>query len=102
MDGLGQRHQPVLVQHQLLQLATPGQQKQQVFTTLLCLSSPSSLCLALVCLPAETLWDQLQVVVGRHELGQAGEFADARWQAVKVQFVGVHVQLLQLGQLTDG
>lgn len=51
--------------------------------------------------PAESLWNKFQVVVSGHELGQAGEFADARWDPVKVQFVGVHVQLLQFGQLTD-
>lgn len=52
--------------------------------------------------PAESLWDKFQVVVSGHELGQAGKFADARWDPVKVQFVRVHVQLLQFGQLTDG
>lgn len=51
--------------------------------------------------PAESFWDKFQVVVGGHEFGEAGQFADAWWDPVKVQLVGVDVQLLQLGQLTD-
>lgn len=38
-------------------------------------------------LPAESLWDKFQVVVSSHELGKAREFANARWNPVKVQFV---------------
>lgn len=52
--------------------------------------------------PAEALGDQLQVVVGGHELLQAGQLANARGQPVEVQIVGVQVQLLQFGQLADG
>lgn len=52
-------------------------------------------------LPAESLWDKFQVVVSSHELGKAWEFANARWNPVKVQFVWVHVQFLKFGQLTD-
>lgn len=55
-----------------------------------------------VCLlPAETLRDKFQVVVSGHELSEAGEFAYAWWNPVKVQFVRVYIQLLQFGQLTD-
>lgn len=52
--------------------------------------------------PAEALGDELQVVVGCHELLQAGELADARGDPVEVQLVGIQVELLQLGQLADG
>lgn len=38
-------------------------------------------------LPAESLRDKFQVVVSGHELSEAGQFANARWNAVKVQFV---------------
>lgn len=54
------------------------------------------------CLPAQAFWDELQVVVGCHELLQVGELANARGDPVKVQLVGVQVHLLQFGQLTDG
>lgn len=52
--------------------------------------------------PAQAFWDELQVVVGGHELLQGRQFPDARGDAVKVQPVGIQVQLLQLGQLADG
>lgn len=52
--------------------------------------------------PAETLWDEFQVVISSHELGEAGQFAHTWWNSVKIQFVGVYVQLLQFGQLADG
>lgn len=56
-----------------------------------------------VCLlPAESLRDKFQVVVSGHELSEAGQFAHAWWDPVKVQFVRVYIQLLQFGQLTDG
>lgn len=52
--------------------------------------------------PAEALGEQLQVVIGSHELLQAGQLADARGQSIEVQVVRVQVQLLQLGQLANG
>lgn len=52
--------------------------------------------------PAESLRDEFQVVVSSHELSETGQFAYARWNAVKVQFVRVYIQLLQFGQFTDG
>lgn len=51
--------------------------------------------------PAESLWDELQVVVRSHELCEAGEFANAGRNPVEVQLVRVDVQLLQFRQLTD-
>lgn len=51
--------------------------------------------------PAEPLRDELQVVVSGHELSEARQFANAWWNSIKVQLVRVHVQFLQLGQLTD-
>lgn len=57
---------------------------------------------AVCSLPAQALRDELQVVVGCHELLKVGELANARGDPVEVQLVGVQVHLLQLGQLTDG
>lgn len=42
------------------------------------------------------------MVVGSHELGEAGQLAHARRESVEVQFVRIDIQLLQFGQLTDG
>lgn len=99
MDGFRQRHQPVLIQHQLLQFVAPKRHKTKHSE-----SVPTFLRRHRVCVyaaPAEALWDELQVVVGSHELRQAAEFAHARRKPVEVQFVRIHVQLLQLGQLAD-
>lgn len=52
-------------------------------------------------LPAQSLWDKFQVVVGSHELSEAGQFANARWNPIEVQFVRIYIQFLQFGQLTD-
>lgn len=52
--------------------------------------------------PAESLWNELQVVVSSHELNETGEFSNTRRNAVKVQFVGIDIQLLQFRELTDG
>lgn len=51
--------------------------------------------------PAEALRDKFQVVVSGHELSEVGQFANAWWNPVKVQFVRVYIQLFQFGQLTD-
>lgn len=103
MDGFGQRDEPVFVQHQLLQLATPGttdkQFEQRAATKYE--YQPKHKCKKCLCLPAESLWDELQVIVSSHEFCEAGQFADAGRNPVKVQLVGVDVQLLQFGQLTD-
>lgn len=53
-------------------------------------------------LPAQALGDELQVVVGCHELLKIGKLADTRGDPIKVKLVGVQVHLLQLGQLADG
>lgn len=60
-----------------------------------------SVCVRVLSSPAESLRDEFKVVVRCHELGEAGQFAYAWWNPVKVQFVRVYVQLLQLGELTD-
>lgn len=52
--------------------------------------------------PAESLRDEFQVVVSSHELGEAGQFAYARRNPVKVQLVRVYIELLQFRQFTDG
>lgn len=53
-----------------------------------------SICVFVCVLPAESLWDKFQVVVSGHELSEAGQFANAWWNPVKVQFVRVYIQLL--------
>lgn len=133
VDGLGQRDEPVFVQHQLLQLATPeatdrhnlnmrwqntkfaeaGRRSSKGAASLKSLW-PSGARAHLRCWkcrhegnvcagisPAESLWDELQVVVSSHELCEAGEFANAGRNPVEVQLVRVDVQLLQFRQLTD-
>lgn len=52
-------------------------------------------------LPAQSLGDKFQVVVSCHELREAGQFANAWRNPIKVQLVRVYVQFFQFGQLTD-
>ncbi len=107
MNGFWQCHKPVLVQNQLFQFSTPEQIKKPhiiIIINMIYIGFINYVKLPVNCQfsPAKPLWNKLQIIICSHELNQVGQFSHTRWKPIKIDFVWVHIQLLQLRQLANG